>query len=603
MFTSQRIKADIQTQKRLDYLHISTLKLVLNNNLSSSLGNFGVASLLTLILAQFTPSLTLWLWFAFMALVSVARLLIGFNFAKKIEKHYQPSYNKLMFALVVLTALGWGVSALLFIDSNNPLTNAYITIALAGIVAGSTASLIPIKHYFYSFLLIILIPVLLVYSTMGEMANYLFAVMILVFILFMLRNGKLFNQNITKNLELLYENNQLIENLHIQKNKALEASMLKSQFLANMSHEIRTPMNAIIGFIHLLKEEETEPKKVNYLNTVIEASQNLLNIINDILDFSKIESNQMMLEQKAFNPQIEVQNCLDLFASRFNTKHIKTTLIVNNNVPEYAVSDAFRIKQILNNLLSNAVKFSPEYSEITVEITYQLATQTLHISVKDQGIGIAPEKQSSIFNAFIQADASTTRKYGGTGLGLAISTKLTKLLGGDISVQSELGLGSQFTFSVVAPISSNDTLKKTHTSTIKMPTQLAGHVLIVEDNIINQKLLTTLLKKVGLTSEVANDGLEAVEAFKNQTNNQTFNIILMDENMPNLSGIEATQRIRQLEKTQNLPPMPIIAVTANAMEGDSIQFLTHGLNEYLTKPINVPLLYSLLERYLTKAVL
>lgn len=581
------LKETLQKQK---------LSLVLENNLSSSLGNFGVALLITLIFDHFMDNNVVYGWFFYMILISILRLFIGNHLYKTIQKgEYKPLFERIVYVLVTLTAMGWGTASILFINAENIATNPYLAIAIAGIVAGSTASLIPIKKYFFSFVVLALVPTLFSFFVMGGIENYYFSLMILLFILFMYRNGRIFSANISHNFELIYKNQNLIDNLKIEKNKALEASELKSQFLANMSHEVRTPMNAILGFIHLLREKEVDSKKLSYLETVIHSSENLLNIINDILDFSKIESNQLPIEKKSFNPNDTLQNSLNLFQDAAVNKNIQLEFVCKNTLPKNVISDEFRLAQVLNNLLSNAIKFSPENVNVVLEAYYDFDKGELSVAVYDEGIGIAKERQKEIFNAFYQVDASTTRKYGGTGLGLSISSMLIKMLGGKLEVESTLNKGSKFFFSIKAPIDQAIPVKPTIQQQADFKS-INGHVLVVEDVLLNQKLIIALLNKFGLTYEVANDGIEAVDAYQKDENGE-FSLILMDENMPNMSGIEATRKIREIEAQNKKPAIPIIAVTANALEGDRERFLTEGFDEYITKPINAQLLYEALEKY------
>lgn len=375
-----------------------------------------------------------------------------------------------------------------------------------------------------------------------------------------------------------------------QKKIAVKANKAKSIFLANMSHEIRTPMNAILGFINILKERTEDKKSTEYLNIIDSSSKSLLNIIDDILDFSKIDSGKLQINKIDFDTNREFNAITHLYDAKCAEKEISLILHISENLPPYIYTDPYRLKQVISNLLSNAIKFTSNGKTIIVSIEYK--NEFLDISVKDEGKGIAKEKQEQIFTAFGQEDSSTTREYGGTGLGLTISAQLVKLLGGELKVKSEIGIGSEFYFSI--PVEVGQEVKRDTLSSEESP--LSGHILLVEDNKTNQLFMKILLEELELTFDIANDGLEAIEMFKNKK----YDAILMDENMPNMSGIEATKNIIKMETEKALEHTPIIALTANAIEGDRERFLAAGMNEYLTKPVDEAKLFQILSKFLNK---
>ena len=365
----------------------------------------------------------------------------------------------------------------------------------------------------------------------------------------------------------------------------------KSVFLANMSHEIRTPLNAINGFIRLLLDEEKDARKSKYLHIIDEASHLLLNTINDILDFSKFESGNIQINKQNFKPNKEIEGVLTLFLPKAKEKAITLQAKGLETLPRVLCSDILRIRQILNNLLSNAIKFTPANGEITVIARY--LDKNLEIMVKDNGIGIASDKQEKIFNSFAQVDDSIVRKYGGTGLGLAISKQFTLLLGGEILVDSKEGVGTLFTVSI--PMEEGTSTENSEVS-YDFDHPLNGHVLVAEDVAANQMFLEIILKGCGLSFDMANNGLEAVEKFeKNQ-----YDLILMDENMPYLNGIGATKMIRNKEDERGIQAIPIIAITANALVGDREKFLESGMDEYVSKPIDPNQLKLILYKYLDR---
>jgi signal transduction histidine kinase len=383
---------------------------------------------------------------------------------------------------------------------------------------------------------------------------------------------------------------EMNRSLEIAKNEAEEASKQKSQFLANMSHEIRTPLNAITGFISLLQEEETDPKKIKYLNIIQNSSDSLLQIISDILDISKIESGKLDITPIDFNPYDDLITIAELFQAKATQKSITLKIKYNSNMPKVLHADSLRIKQILSNLLSNAIKFTPENSMIKCIIWYHKGH--LNIRVKDYGIGIPKEKQEHIFTAFSQAESSTEREYGGTGLGLAISRKLSEMLNGSLTLKSEEGKGSSFLLSL--PMPEGQEKSETLTQAPTKETPLKGHILLVDDTETNRMFLGIVLENMGLTYDTANDGLEAIEQF----NAHQYDVILMDENMPKLSGTGAAKAILEIEEQKNLSHTPIVSLTANALKGDKERFLEAGMDDYLSKPVNPVALTEVLRKYL-----
>ena len=393
-------------------------------------------------------------------------------------------------------------------------------------------------------------------------------------------------EELTQNQEVLIEGQIKIANF--QRDQAIKASKTKSEFLANMSHEIRTPLNAILGFVDLLRENIKDKQNKEYLEIIDESSFHLLGIINDILDFSKIENGLLQIDKIDFDTHAEFGSIINLFRAKCQEKNIDFIVDIDENIPEFIHSDPLRIKQVISNLLSNAIKFTKKNNKIKIKIDFK--NELLNVIVKDCGIGIAQENIEKIFLPFSQEDSSTTRKFGGTGLGLAISSELVRLLDGELKVKSKLGNGSKFYFSLPVEISKEVAPEKAD----KNESTFKGHVLLVEDNKANQMFMKVILNKFGMKYDLASDGIEAVEAFKEKK----YDLILMDENMPNMNGIEATRHILEYEKQNNLTHTPIIALTANALKGDKERFLEAGMDEYLSKPLNKEKLNKILKIFL-----
>jgi len=567
--------------------------IIINNNLASALGSIVVASLLAILIFDTVDSVHLLLWYSIFMSLSLYRLIK----VKQLKKRYAnaeffPSIEiKRFFWLIMLIGLAWGSISPLFLFDYDLSQQLIISIIIAGVSASSSTVMSPIKSIAFSFTALLIIPLVISFLLMDSADSHIFALLFIVYLVFLFMTIKNANKDVQAILDLNYKNLKLIEDLKRQKVIAEKNNKVKNQFLANMSHEVRTPMNSIMGFSELLRQNETKPEKLQFIRSIHKSSQYLLQIISDILDFSKLENNQISFEKKPFSVEFEIKTELDHFKDLAKEQNLQLDLEFDSNLPNTLYSDVSRIKQVMNHLISNAIKFSFSGSIISVKTGYDHQKSQLIISVQDYGIGIPKNQHATIFNAFTQVDLSETRKYGGTGLGLSISSKIVEGLGGLISLDSEENKGSRFTVSIPAPVS-NEVVNNDRSIQ-----QLKGHILIVEDDKTNQLLLKRVLEKIGLSYEIAADGNQAVAAFTKRN----YDLILMDENMPHKTGIEATQEIRQLEVQLNRPHQVIIALTANALKGDKERFIEAGMDEYLSKPINILYLNQTLSQYLEPA--
>lgn len=405
---------------------------------------------------------------------------------------------------------------------------------------------------------------------------------------------------------------QLVFSLRIMLLKTQYASEMKDSFLANMSHEIRTPLNAILGMAHLILQEKKIPTRIHDFTTKIQiAGHSLLNLINDILDISKVEAGMINLEAIPFNLRNVVDNALVIQQEIANNKGIELIQDYPDNVPAYFLGDPLRIGQILNNLLSNALKFTtngsvkvqcclgsvPNDSTSKSDSDEHPAipnTLCMFITVEDTGIGIPEKALASLFQPFVQADSSITRQFGGTGLGIAISKHLVNLLHGKFIITSEVGKGTRFTFFVQLPPASKaecDTISAVNINQAPIKNDLQGKtILIAEDNLINQLILTEILQSTGAKLVVVNNGQEAVDFLREHP----ADLVFMDLQMPVLDGLKATKIIRE---SLCLSKLPIVAVTANAMEEDKHKGHECGMNGYITKPIDPKLLLNVLHGF------
>lgn len=402
-------------------------------------------------------------------------------------------------------------------------------------------------------------------------------------------------KNTQKELRLLEQANALSKEHEIQKHKDI--------FLANMSHEIRTPLNGIIGFTNIIKNTDLTKEQKKYIDLISASSEILATVINDILDFSKIEEGKLELYKQPTNIKSELLKHLSIFEPTIKEKSLEFIINIDPNLPNCMMCDQNRIKQVITNLIGNAIKFTKEGS---IKFNAVLLSKTdnnavVRYSVKDTGIGIAENKQELIFRAFSQEDKSTSARFGGTGLGVSIANGIVNLAGGELKVDSKPGVGTEFYFILNLEICKQ--VLTTDVCDIKKSISKFNnaHVLVAEDNLINQELMQNLLTHRDIKITIAGNGREAVDIYEKDHDN--FNMILMDINMPVMGGLDALSQIRDFEAANNIKHIPVVALTANTIKGDQEKYITFGMDDYISKPIKIEKLDKVLIKYLGQGLI
>ena len=386
----------------------------------------------------------------------------------------------------------------------------------------------------------------------------------------------------------------MVEALNERSVAAEAATIAKGQFLATMSHELRTPMNGVIGMLDLLMKTTLDAEQTLRASTALESARSLLVILNDILDFSRLESGQVPIENIAFSPAGVVRQLIALLAGRAEEKGLRLSCTVAPEVPDWISGDPTRIRQVLINLVGNALKFT-ERGEVELQVSYDrdASGAELRFEVRDTGIGLSEDEQRLIFRRFVQADASTTRRFGGTGLGLAISKQLVDLMGGELGVRSRVGAGSTFWFSLDAPLAEAPTTDAFGASEPPADPVFIRplRVLAADDHHVNRMVVKMYLESAGHHVTLVNDGAEALQAVRTGS----YDLVLMDIQMPVMDGLSATRLIRALPDPAC--DVPIIALTANAMAGDRERYLSEGMTDYVAKPIEASTLLCAVARH------
>lgn len=546
-----------------------------------------------------------WIWVA----IAVAGVLTrhGYVIAYRRSAMVSPLVNvalwerRFVIGAVFMGAI-WGAIGWFAYPRSDEIERALLLLFVVGMAAGASVALSALLPAYVVFSAGLLFPLAARFCVSGQPTGMLMGICTVIYFVFLVRLALSHRNALANSLQRGFEKDHLATVLAEEKRCAESANRAKSTFLAMMSHEIRTPMNGVIGMASLLRETPLSTEQREFVETICQSGDSLLTVLNDILDFSKIESGRLDLENAPFAIRACVENAVNLFAAKAREKSLSLRSEIDNSVPAMIEGDVTRLHQVLANLLSNALKFT-EHGDVVITVTLQATDRparnvaALRFAVHDTGIGIPPHGMERLFRAFSQVDASTTRRFGGTGLGLTISKRLVEMMGGEMQVESEVGRGSTFSFTLPAPVVAWQPQPAPVPGangvaiTASDDTAIQTRVLLAEDNVVNQKVALQMLRRLGFRTDIAANGLEALAALRARR----YDIVLLDMQMPEMDGIEtARQAVLEFPERSNRPWL--IALTANAMESDREACLAAGMDDYLRKPLRIPELKAALER-------